>query len=85
MQRYYEPVHFWYFSWGQARNSQQVINSTTGVVLVSEVQPGPYQVFDTVDGTDVFALFATPSQGQIPILQLEHWSNGDKVTHKSKV
>ena len=41
-----------------------------------EVQPGPHHVLGTVNGIDVFALFATPSQSQVPILQLgmlEQW------------
>ena len=40
--------HVWHTSWSQARNSQELIDSTTGVVLVLEVQPG----CGTVDGMD---------------------------------
>ena len=43
-------------------NSQECIDSTTGVVLAPEVQPGPHQVIGTINETDVFALFATPSR-----------------------
>ena len=46
---------FWHSSWSWARNSLELIDSTTGVVLAPEVQPGPHQIIGTVDGTDVFA------------------------------
>ena len=68
--------HIWHYSWRQARNSQECINSTTGVVLTPEVQPEPDQAIGSINGTDVFALFATPSQSQVPILllgMLEQW------------
>ena len=65
--------HVWHFSWSQARNLQELINSTTGVVLAPEIQPGPHHVFGTVNGTDVFALFCHLSQNQVPILQLGTW------------
>ena len=43
-------------------NLQECIDSVTGVVLVSEVQPGSYHVLGTVKGTDVVALIATPAE-----------------------
>ena len=54
----------WHYSWSQARNPQELIDSTTGVVLASEVQPGPHQVLGTVNGTDVLAPFATPAEAR---------------------
>ena len=35
---------FYISSSSQARNSQELIDGTTGVVLAPEVQPGPHQV-----------------------------------------
>ena len=57
-------------SWSQARNLQEFIDSTTGVVLAPEVQPAPRQVKALLMGWVFFALFATPSQSQVPILLL---------------
>ena len=34
----------WHYSWSKARNLQEFIDSTTGVVLEPKVQPGPHQV-----------------------------------------
>jgi hypothetical protein len=43
MQRYNEHLaHI--FSWRWTRNSQELINSTNGVVLTPKVQSGPHQV-----------------------------------------
>ena len=36
--------HIWYIPWSQAKNSQELIDSTIGVVLAPEVQPEPRQV-----------------------------------------
>ena len=59
MQRHFESA----FSWSQARNSQKHIDSTTGVVLAPEVQPGLHQVISTSDGTDVYLpIYATPAE-----------------------
>ena len=70
----------WYYSWNRARNSQECINSTTGVVLAPEVQPGPHQVIITIDGTDVFALFTTPNQSQVLMVQwLWCWTPNPRV------
>ena len=52
----------WQYSWSRARNLHEFIDSTTGVVLAPEVQPGPHQVLGTVNGTDGFALFAIPAE-----------------------
>ena len=67
MQRRYGPVHF-----GNARleNLQECTDNTTGVVLAPKVQRGPYQLLSPINCPDVFALFATPSGSQVPILQL---------------
>ena len=53
-----------------ARNSQELIDSTTGVVLAPKVQPGPYQVKELSMGRMFLPSFATPSRSQVPILQL---------------
>jgi hypothetical protein len=47
-----------YFSWNRARILQELIDSTTGVVDPSR------SGHDTVDGTDGFALFATPAEAR---------------------
>ena len=63
-------AHMFYWSW--ARNSQELIDSTTGVVLAPKVQPGPHQVMALSMGW----MFCHPSQSQIPILEHQ-----DKVTY----
>ena len=64
---------FWHISWSWARNLQELINSTTGVVLGPKVQPGSHKVIGTVDETDVFALFCHPlSVHLVARLILEH-------------
>ena len=39
---------------------QEHVDSTTGVVLAPEVQPGSHQIVGTLDRTDVFAMPAEP-------------------------
>ena len=71
-------AHMFYWSW--ARNSQELIDSTTGVVLAPKVQPGPHQVMALSMGW----MFCHPSQSQIPILC---WSTKIKwltQSHNSK-
>ena len=62
-----------FFPGARARNSQEHIDSASGVVLAPEVQPGPHQIFGTVNGTDVFALFATPAEIRSHGGMLEQW------------
>ena len=69
----------WHYFWSRGRNLQECIHSTTGMVLAPKVQLGPHQIIGTIDGTDVIALFATPSRSQVLILQLgvlEQWVVG---------
>ena len=49
---------------GTHTNKSEHIDSTTGVMLAAEFQPGPHQIFDTMDGTGVVALFATPAEAR---------------------
>ena len=60
MQRHNELACLSFFSRSQARNSQELINSTTGVVLAPEVQPGPHQVMALSMGQMFLPFFAKP-------------------------
>ena len=60
---------FWHISWSRARNLQELIDSTTGVVLAPKVQPAPHQVkVLAVDEMEVFGLFATPAKARSQII-----------------
>ena len=54
--------HIGHYSWSQARNSQEFIDSTTGVVLAPEVQPEPHQVLALSMGLMFFALFVIQAE-----------------------
>ena len=68
----------WQYSWSRARNLHEFIDSTAGVVLAPEVQPGPHQVLGTVNRTD--GLFAIPAEARSLFYSQVCWNNGDKVT-----
>ena len=58
------------FSWSPGQELAGRNRQTTVVVLAPKIQPGPHQVFGTVNGTDVFRPFCHPPLKPGPYLQL---------------
>ena len=62
-------------SWSRVRNSQELMDSTTGVVLAPKVQPGTYLIMKLLMGCH----FATPAEArsqlslQLHVGMLKQW------------